>query len=859
MSNENYGILHNHSECSARDSAMSIEAMFKRAKELGATAIALTDHGILTGFYDFMKLGAEYGIKPIPGIEAYFTPNGEDASDTRQHLILMAKDMAGFRAICDANYQSYKYLYKSPAGEFPRMDFQILKDCFGPGSSGYGHVFATSACMQGVLAQILLSNENITIEAAKIAKKRDKYHPIDNELLDGLKAEEEMVQEIEALIARREELSAETKVSTSGISRRLKLLDPSSEEYKSLSAELEDAKKRKETAKAKLDEVKREIANKKRAKTEYSKTIKAMKESSSKWANYNDQMEAVLATAKSDKVLYDMAKKACQKFVAIFGEGNFFIELQYHHISSEAKAMPILVKLAKELNVPTVAANDAHYATNSYEDVRARTIVAAMRFNTPIGDPGEGFGELYMKPEDELRGTLTEILDKDVVEQSLKNIRVITAACNVELERSTHYPVFVGGVPGETASQRLRRLAEEGISKRYPGSMWTAEYQKRMDYELGVIDKMGYSDYLCIVQDFLEYGRSLGYDCPEKVGYTIGPGRGSAVGSIVCYLSGITSVDPMKYGLLFERFLNPERVSMPDIDSDFSPEIREKVIDYVKEKYGPASIRELGLAPGKNGEPICGIITKGTLAGRAAIRGVGRVIDIPASIVDSTARLVPAEPGAKIDDIPNLEELCENAVVKKLIDDAKLVEGTVISYGVHAAGVIIADNGDVSQYVPLQYNSKKDLWVAQCDMGQCESDAGLLKMDFLGLKNLGIITDTLRRVYHNYSKSIDIEQVPMEPEVFANIFSNGNTNCVFQFESGGMKDMLRQFRPFSMEDIILLVAAYRPGPMQYIPEIIQVKQGKKKPHYIADGLEEIFAPTYGSPIYQEQMCEAFAV
>lgn len=294
-----------------------------------------------------------------------------------------------------------------------------------------------------------------------------------------------------------------------------------------------------------------------------------------------------------------------------------------------------------------------------------------------------------------------------------------------------------------------------------------------------------------------------------------------------------------------------------DIDSDLAPEVRERVIDYVREKYRSADpkVRE-------DGTPICSIITKGTMAARAAIRNVARVTNIPDSIADELANLVPKEPHAKIDDIPDLEKRCtESHVVRKLITDAKLVEGTTINYGVHAAGVIIADNGDVGEYAPLYRNITKNQatgpWVAQLDMGQCENDAGLLKMDFLGLINLDVITDTLRRVYRNYGTRIDVENLPEEPEVFRDIFAAGNTDSVFQFESDGMKRMLREFRPTSMEDLILLVAAYRPGPMDDIPKIIKSKFGKEVPKYIADGLEEILAPTYGYPIYQEQVMQIF--
>ena len=840
-----YGVLHNHSEFSVKDSAMTLTAMFERAKELDAPAIALTDHGILAGFYDFIALGKQYGIKTIPGIEAYYVPDpGKDknAHGTKRHLILMAKDMVGYRAICNAVYQSYAF----SVDDYPRMTHAILTDCFGPKSAGHGHVIATSACIGGVLSKILLDKVDTEKATKSLHDKRDKYHPIDDELLDAVKHEEELLLDIMELVKQRDKLTAESKLTTTGMKRALKTMAAESDDYRRISAELKETQKRKDAAKAQLEPLKKQIALKRREKTAYSKSIEKMKASAERWNYYNEQINKIMAETKSDLQMRREALSAAKGFQHIFGKGNFFIELQYHRIAEEQMVMPVLADIAKEVGIPVVAANDAHYATNSRDDIRARTLVAALRFNTPIIEEvfEAGYGELYIKSDEELKGILSEILDADTVTQAMENIGVIVDMCNVEVERGEHYPVFVGGEPGETPAMRLRRLATEGIPKRYPGSTWTKEYEDRMNYELGVIDKMGYSDYLCIVQDFLDYGRSLGSDCPEGVGYTIGPGRGSAVGSIVCYLSGITSVDPMRYGLLFERFLNPDRVSMPDIDSDFHTEIRADVIEYVKAKYGEKA--------------VCNILTKGTMAGRSAIRGVGRVTNVPDSIVDTVARMVPAVPNAKIDDAAGLDDYCNaNPVVRSLVEDAKLIEGTIVNYGMHAAGVVISDNGDVGQYVAMMYNNAKEQWVAQCDMGQCETEAGLLKMDFLGLRNLDIITDTLRRIKRNYGVSIDIEAVDIEPEVFKQIFARGNTNSIFQFESSGMKSMLRQFCPDSMEDLILLVAAYRPGPMQSIPDIIKVKRGEMTPHYIANGLAKILGLTYGYPIYQEQVMQIF--
>ncbi|NLT14378.1 MAG: PHP domain-containing protein, partial [Clostridiales bacterium] len=793
---------------------MSLNAMFERAKELGVPAIALTDHGILAGFYDFMKLAKKHEIKPIPGIEAYYVPDAEADDEagkkTRQHLVLMAKDIDGFKAICRAVYRSYSHIVKTSAGSFPRMTEEILKSCFGPESEGYGHVIATSACMNGVLSQLLLEAFNLKKETKTLEDKRDKYHPVDAEFLDALKTEEEMQEAVNDLISKRDALAEEIKsISIVGMKRRLKTLEKEPDEHKKLADEIACAEKRKGEMSDELASVKKQIATAKTKKTAYSKSLSAMKASVERYETINKQIDDILAGARSSEEMYVNTVNAAKNFEAIFGKGNFYIELQYHRVTEETMVMPILAQISKETGIPVVAANDAHYATNSREDVRARTLVAAMRFNEKIDESAvvEGYGEMYLKTDEELKSILSEIIDIETIDQAMENIGVIVDACNVELVHGQHYPIFRGGEPGETPIQRLRRLAGEGIPKRYPGGEWKKEYAERLDYELGIIEKTGYADYLCIVQDFLEYGRELGAKCPEEVGYTIGPGRGSAVGSLTCYLSGITSVDPMRYGLLFERFLNLDRVSQPDIDSDFHTEIRADVIEYVKSKYGEKA--------------VCNIMTKGKMAGRSAVRGVGRVTNIPESIVDTVARMIPTTPNAKIADAPGIDEYCDsNPVARALVEDTRLIEDTIVNYGMHAAGVIISDNDDVGEYVAMMFNDAKDQWVAQCDMGQCEADAGLLKMDFLGLNNLDIITDTLRRIKRNHGVSIDIEKVSLEPEVFSEIFAKGNTNCVFQFESSGMKDMLRKFKPDCMEDIILLVAAYRPGPMQYIPDII---------------------------------------
>lgn len=843
--NKQSGILHCHSENSVRDSTARVGEMVTRAAEIGAPAIALTDHGVVTGFYSLIQACKKAGIKPIPGVEAYFSPSSDDKAGEKSHLVLMAKDYGGYIAIAKAITESNRHM---SGGSFsvPLMDFDMLEKRFGDDSDAHGKVIATSACVNGVLASIILSDEDIKRDIEKIKRKRDKHHPLDDEVLDMAKEKDDLAAELQRLMAERDRLVPLGKAGTSGLARKLKTLEPGSDVALALTAKIEAKEKAAKEATEALALVKNSIAAQKRKITLFNQKFKQTESQVEKWLEENEKIQALEASIKPDSERYAEAKEAATRFEKIFGKGNFYIELQYHGEESEKRCMPVLAKLAKELGIPVVAANDAHYAKR--DGARARELVSALRFERTVPEnPGPSYGELYIKTDAELRESLGQILPGEVVDSSFESIQAIVDQCNVELKEGTHYPVYKDADSGKTdPGQLLRELSEKGIAWRYPApGAFTAEHRERLEYELAVIGESGYDDYLCIVQDFLNHGRLYAKNNAYGVGYTIGPGRGSAVGSLVCYLTGITSIDPMKYGLLFERFLNRDRVSMPDIDSDFHTEIRGQVIEYVKQKYGENA--------------VASIMTRGTMAAKLAIRNAARVTDVPLSVADGAARLIPNKPGMTLAELPpELNAQCEsNPVLAQLIEDARLIEGATVSYGTHAAGIIIADNGDISDYVALMYNPKKDIWAVQCDMGETEHDAGLLKMDFLGLRNLDIIDSALQRIKTNKGIEIDIEQVPFEVDVFANIYAAAKTNSVFQFESPGMKEMLRKFRPESIEDIILLVAAYRPGPMQYLESIIGVKRGREKPVYITSALKPILKETYGKPIYQEQVMQIF--
>lgn len=851
-----YGLIHCHTENSLKDSTLSPTNLVKRAYELGAPAVTLTDHGTLTGIYEFLRAGEDINsknpdepIKCIPGVEAYVREDN-DNKKVRRHMLLLAKNYDGYKAICRAVTKSNTRIFDG----YPCFNMDIIKECFGEGSVGHGNVIATSACVGGILAQILLENSTLQDAISKLQVKANKYaSPNDPVYLKNVAMLEEYQKKAEDLVIQRDELKkiAETKFAKweKAVSKM------TGDERVAAEADLKAKKERCEQAKIDLENTKKELATTRRRETAARQAVRASEKDHSKWYEIQSEIKQLKTGLCNEEQLYEGTQRTTMLFNDIFGTGNFYIELQYHGIPEEAKVMPLLAKIAKELNIPVVACNDVHVANNDPGEVRARALVGALRFNKWMpGRPDDS--EYYIKTDEELQSWLSMILDPETVAAAFEGIRTIVNSCNVQFPKDNHYPVFVGGIEGETAAQRLRRLTEEGIQKKYPNGDFP--YRERVEYELDIITKMQYTDYLCIVQDYLAYGRALGKDCPEGVGYSIGPGRGSAAGSEVCYLIGITDVDPMKYDLLFERFLNPDRVSSPDIDADFSEEVRGRVLDYVKQKYGT--------------DAVCCITTKGTTAARAAIKAVARVrgsekfADPNMSnafyeLGNDIAKMIPKEPGAKLATYESelRTAFAGNVDAQEIISDAMLIEGTAINYGMHAAGVIIADNGDVGEYVPLRWNEDKDpaksQWCCQCDMVEAEKQAGLLKFDFLGLSNLDIITQTLRAIKRNTGKTIEMNQVPQDPRVYQEIFATGRTNFVFQFESDGMKNLLRRFKPESLEHLTMLNALFRPGPLQYADPICDVKAGKKKPAYICAKAKKILATTYGYPIYQEQVMQ----
>ena len=546
---------------------------------------------------------------------------------------------------------------------------------------------------------------------------------------------------------------------------------------------------------------------------------------------------------------FEEARDKALEYDKLFGRGNFYLEIQDHpELEGQAKVNKFLIKLSKETGIPLVATNDTHYFKK--EDDIAQDILLCLQNKKKITDTDRmkmiGHGDYSMRSNAEMIAAF-----KDVPE-AIANTLKIAEACDLEIELGNiQLPHFE--VPdGFNGDSYLRKLCEDGLEKRYglikDGNSFISKNNEislthginlkkileRLDYELSVVAKMGWPSYFLIVADFVNWAKE------RKI--VVGPGRGSAAGSLVCYLTGITNLDPLQYDLLFERFLNPDRISMPDIDLDFADARRAEVIDYVSEKYGYDHVAQ--------------IITFGTMAARAAVRDVGRVLDAPYDYCDKISKSIPMF--TKLDEalrtVPEVKALYQEPEAKKIIDYARRLEGVARHSSTHACGVLITKE-PLTNYVPIQHASSSDKTIiSQYSLHPVE-DLGLLKMDFLGLKNLTIIESTLKIIKNTRNKEIDIDLIPLNDNEAYELFRKGETTGVFQFESSGMKRYLRELKPTEFEDIIAMVALYRPGPMEWIPDYISGKNGKKKVVYLHEKLQPILAKTYGVAIYQEQVMQ----
>ena len=525
--------------------------------------------------------------------------------------------------------------------------------------------------------------------------------------------------------------------------------------------------------------------------------------------------------------MYEAGCEAAKRYEGIFGKGNFFLELQDHGIPEQKYVNPQLIRMSQELGIDLVCTNDVHYTYA--QDADAHDILLCIQTGKKVTDENRmryDGGQYYLKSPEEM----AELFP--YAPQALENTCKIAERCNVEIEFGvTKVPHFE--VPqGFDSWTYLNHLCNEGMKRRYPDA--DEEKKKRLEYELSVIHKMGYVDYFLIVWDYINYAKTHGI--------AVGPGRGSAAGSIVSYCLGITDIDPIKYSLIFERFLNPERVSMPDIDVDFCYERRQEVIDYVVEKYGKDCVVQ--------------IVTFGTMAARAVIKDVGRVLDLPYAMVDNIAKMVPREIGITIDkaiqENPDLRNAYENdAQVHDLIDKSKRLEGLPRHASMHAAGVLISQKA-VDEYVPVATGADGAV-VAQFVMTTLE-ELGLLKMDFLGLRTLTVIQDA-EKLARKKNPEFSIDNINYEDKNVYDMISTGKCEGIFQLESAGMKNFMKELKPQSIEDLIAGISLYRPGPMDFIPQYIKGKNNPGDITYDCPMLEPILKPTYGCIVYQEQVMQ----
>ena len=671
--------LHVHTEYSLLDGACRIDSIMDRVKELGQTAVAITDHGVMYGCIDFYKAAKAAGVKPIIGCEVYVARrrmedkvHGMDRDP--YHLVLLCKNRRGYENLCllvSAGFQRGFY------GK-PRVDLELLEQ-------HHEGLIALSACLAGGVAQYLM-DEN-----------------------------------------------------------------------------------------------------------------------------------------------YAGAKEYALRLAGIFGEGNFYLELQDHDIPEQRAVNQGIRRLARETGLPMVVTNDAHYLRR--EDAGMQDVLLCVQTGKTVDDPNRmkfQTEEFYLKSEEELRARFPGC------DEAFENTAKIAEQCSLDFTfHEYHLPAFP--VPeGVTNEEYFRNLCMKGFAERYPQA--PQSYRERLNYEMGVISRMGYVNYYLIVWDFIRYAK--------ENGIPVGPGRGSGAASIVAYSLHITEVDPMKYSLIFERFLNPERVSMPDFDTDFSPERRGEVIEYVMGKYGADHVAQ--------------IVTFGTMAARGAIRDVGRALNFSYAETDVVAKLVPTMPlhitlKEALNISPRLKEMYDgDPKVKTLIDTAMQLEGMPRNTSTHAAGVVITADPVVT-YVPLSRND--DTIVTQYTMTTIE-ELGLLKMDFLGLRNLTVIQDAEEQV-RRMEPDFAIDKVAdNDPETFA-MLAEGKTQGVFQLESAGMTGVCVSMKPTSIEDLTAIVALYRPGPMDSIPRFVENKLHPEKVTYKTPLLEPILKVTYGCIVYQEQVIEIF--
>ncbi len=540
----------------------------------------------------------------------------------------------------------------------------------------------------------------------------------------------------------------------------------------------------------------------------------------------------------------EMVTLLLKRFSMIFGRNNVFAEIQYHGEEYESEIYPRLADIADSLDIPLIATNDPYFANNTDKD-RMRYSVMKFRSDGKYAELSDAEKEHYIKTPDELKAALKAILTEEQCDMAIKGIELLASQCNLKCSSSIHYTKFKSD-DGTPAPDRLRKRVYDRIPAL--DGVWNEVYEKRLCEELSVITELGFCDYMLIVADIVSFAKAEAKRICKYNCLPVGPGRGSAVGSLVCYLLGITDIDPVAHGLMFERFLNRARKTMPDIDIDLAPFIRERVLQYLRDKYGANA--------------VCGIIEPVRYKAKEAISLAAKFTTAQTGDKDylavGEAVSKACKSGSRLtDNVSELSSFDSDDKAKRIIETARLCDGMVKTLSKHPCGVVIGDNPDISGFVPVLFDKDTGELLADCDKSYIESFYGLLKIDLLSLRTLDAVSNMLANIEKNEKTKINFSEIPEEKEVFSSVFWGGNTDFIFQFGSDGMKDWLRKLHPRNIDELTMLAAAFRPGPMQFLPVIKDVIYGEKQPELISQKLRPILNDTCGCIIYQEQLLRIF--
>lgn len=809
------GLLHVHSENSLKESAMLIDDICKKAKELGYEALALTDSYNMTGTVEFINTAKKYNLNPVPGVELFLS----EKSEKQGSIILMAKDFAGYVGLCKAVSQAQHTKELC-------LELRDLEKLFGTGSPYHGHVIATSSGVEGLLCQITSSRlfKDVSTVAEEVCLQKEL-----KEKKTSQKKLEAEILEMEEEIPRLEKLRSQVFVKKEEMLKRM-----GGSDYAYQLHQLNRQKNEAKDAEKRLNSIKAKISRRKKKIDELEIEISGLNKKITK-----DTSASFLIPMEEELFLTVM--QYIHVFIRIF-EDDFYLEFMFHGREEEAFYIPILERAARQTELSTVLSNDVHILDSTEDEILRWRLIRSLKDNVWQMDAFET-GLYGMKSEEELKDSLYGFLDTDIIEKSFSHMHKLFASCHFEWPKEKHYPVY-HSKDGRSVDELLEERVRSNIPRKYPS--WNEEKEKRLQYELSVIRKTGYSDYTMILSEIIEEGRNQ-----KELGMYIGPGRGSGAGSVVNYLAGITNIDPLKYGLIFERYLNIERISPPDIDSDIAPSIREDLIKFIEDTYSPS--------PDKVG--VCSILTKSRYSAKSAVKAAGRVLSSKLygnsaslyPVADRISKALPADLKLS-ENIEKLKVKFQDATEQDILTMAALIEGRMSAYGTHAAGIIISDTGDITDYAPVINvgSYEEPIWNIQYDMLESEN-IGLLKLDALALATLDINSNIVKRIYNTTGKTVDLDNIPFEKKVFKAIYGKGDTNGVFQCESPGMKRMWMELKPDCLADIIAGISLFRPGPMAFIPDYIK---GKKKPSeikYLTPELEPILSETYGIIIFQEQV------